>query len=360
MSKRIPATVGAAVLALGVAGLAPGSAGAATDNFFKGKTITVVVPSGSGGTYHVYCQIVQRNIARFIPGNPKTTIQNRSGAGGVRAANYMVNVAPKDGTVIAMINPGSAMVPLLRKGQKAIRFDTRTMNWLGAASVRTYTIAFWHKAPGDKSPIRSIEDLRKRQAIMVTTGKAATSYLIPSFMNKTMGTRMKIITGYKGGGALNLALERGEGEGRGNYYSGFTGVRPGWIKDGKVKLVAWMGPPRPEIKGIPNIRDFMKTDLQKEMYDLLDVSFQVGQAFYVPPGTPKARVNVLRKAFMAMVNDPATRESAKKRRVPMNVRTAAQIEAAIKKGYGASPVAVATLAKMLGYDKARKKRKKKK
>ena len=354
MSKRIPATVGAAVLALGVAGLAPGPAVAAGD-FFKDKTITVVVPSGSGGTYHVYCQIVQRNIARFIPGKPKTTIQNRSGAGGVRAANYMSNVAPKDGTVIAMINPGSVMIPLLRKGQKAIRFDTRTMNWLGAASVRTYTIAFWHT-----SPIKSIEDLTKKEAIMVTTGKAATSYLIPSFMNKTIGTKMKIITGYKGGGALNLAIERGEGEGRGNYYSGFTGVRPEWIRDKKIRFVGWMGPPRPEIKGIPYLRDYMKTDLQKQMYDLLDVSFQVGQAFYAPPGVPKARVDVLRTAFAAMAKDPATIASAKKRRVPMNVRTAAQVEAAIKKGFGASPAAVTKLAQMLGFDKARKKKKKKK
>ena len=353
MSRKFTLALAAsAAAAFGLAG--PAMAGS---HFFKDRTITVIVPSGSGGTYHAYCQIVQRNIAKHIPGNPKTTIQNRPGAGGVRAANYMYNVAPKDGTVIAMINPGSVMIPLLRKGQKAIKFDTRTMNWLGAASVRTYTIAFWHK-----SGITSLDQLRTRKtpAIMVTTGKAATSYLIPSFMNQTMGTKMKIITGYKGGGALNLALERGEGEGRGNYYSGFTGVRPGWIRDGKVKLVAWMGPPRPEVKNIPYLRDFMKTDLQKQMYDLLDVSFQVGQAFYVPPGTPKARVEVLRKAFGAMVNDPVTRASAKKRRIPMNTRTAAEIEAAIKKGFSASPAAVQGLAKMLGFDKPRKKKKKKK
>ena len=351
MSRPIVTTATAAALAFGLAWTAP----AAAAEYFKGKTITVIVPSGSGGTYHVYCQIVQRNIARFIPGNPKTTIQNRPGAGGVRAANYMVNVAPKNGTVIAMINPGSVMIPLLRKGQKAIRFDTRTMNWLGAASVRTYTIGFWHK-----SPIKSIEDLKKRQAIMVTTGKAATSYLIPSFMNKTIGTKMKIITGYKGGGALNLAIERGEGEGRGNYYSGYTGVRPEWIRDGKITFVGWMGPPRPEVKNLPYLRDFMKSVFQREMYDLLDVSFQVGQAFYAPPGTPKATVGILRKAFEAMVKDPKTIASAKKRRVPMNSRTAAQIEAAIAKGFSASPKAVSGLAKMLGFDKARKKKKKKK
>ena len=120
------------------------------------------------------------------------------------------------------------------------------------------------------------------------------------------------------------------------------------------------GPPRPEVKNLPYLRDFMKTDFQREMYDLLDVSFQVGQAFYAPPGTPKATVAILRKAFAAMVKDPKTIASAKKRRVPMNSRTAAQIEAAIAKGFSASPAAVSGLAKMLGFDKARKKKKKKK
>jgi len=340
--------VGAALLGLGVAGLLSTGAEAVS---FKGRTVTVVVPSGSGGTYHVYCQIIQRNIGRHLPGKPDTVIQNRSGAGGVKAANYLANVAPKDGTMIAMINPGSVMIPLLRKGHKAIRFDTRKFNWLGTASVRTYTIGFWHT-----SPIRSIDDLKKTQAIMVTTGRAATSYLIPSFMNQTIGTKMKIIPGYKGGGALNLALERGEGEGRGNYYSGYTGVRPGWIRDGKIKFVAKMGPDRPELKGVPFIGDFMKTPLQKEMYRLLDVSFQVGQAFYAPPGTPKATVETLRTAFVAMVKDPKTVASAKKRRVPWNTRTAAQIEAAIKKGYSASPAAVTQLAKILGFNKKKKRK----
>ena len=120
MSRKFTLALAAsAAAAIGLAG--PAMAGS---HFFKDKTITIIVPSGSGGTYHAYCQIVQRNIARHIPGKPKTTIQNRPGAGGVRAANYMFNVAPKDGTVIAMINPGSVMIPLLRKGQKAIKFDT--------------------------------------------------------------------------------------------------------------------------------------------------------------------------------------------------------------------------------------------
>ena len=322
---------------------------------FKNKTVKVIVPSGSGGTYHVYCQIVQRNIGRHIPGKPKTIIQNMSGAGGVKSANYMYHVAPKDGSVLAMLNPGASMVPLLRKGQKAIRFKTRDLNWLGTASVRTYTIAFWHK-----SPIKTVEDLTKKQAIMVTTGRSSMSYLIPHFINSVVGTKMKIITGYKGGGALNLAIERGEGEGRGNFYSGFTGVRPDWIKDKKIRFILKLGPDRPEVKHVTHLRSLMKTDLEREMFDLLDINLQVGQSFFLPPGVPKKIVKTMRKAFVNMANDPITIADAKKRRVPWKTRTAEQITAQLDKGWKTSPKAINKLRQVLGFDKALKMKKKKK
>jgi len=322
---------------------------------FKDRTVKVIVPSGSGGTYHVYCQIVQRNIGRHIPGKPKTIIQNMSGAGGVKSANYMYNVAPKDGSVLAMLNPGASMVPLLRKGQKAIRFRTRDLNWLGTASVRTYTIAFWHK-----SPIKTVEDLKKRQAIMVTSGRSSMSYLIPHFINAVAGTKMKIILGYKGGGAMNMALERGEGEGRGNFYSGFTGVRPHWIKDKKIRFILKLGPDRPEVKHVTHLRSLMKTDLQREMFDLLDINLQVGQSFFLPPGVPKNVVETMRTAFVNMTKDPITIADAKKRRVPWKTRTAGQIMAQLDKGWKTSPEAVNKLREVLGFDKALKMKKKKK
>ena len=342
------------MVSITVAAISMLSAGVNAQNFAN-KTVKVIVPSGSGGTYHVYCQLVQRNIGRHIPGNPKTIIQNMSGAGGVKAANYMYNVAPKDGTVIAMLSPGVSMIPLLRKGQKAIRFKTRDLNWLGTASVRSYVVAFWHK-----SPIKSIEDLKTKEAIMVTSGRSSMSYLIPHFMNKTLGLKMKIITGYKGGGAMNLAIERGEGEGRGNFYSGFTGVRPDWIRDNKLTFVAWMGPPRPEVLKYTYLRDLMKTKLHKEMYDLLDVNLQVGQSFYAPPGVPKAIVKILRTSFENMVKDPKTIAEAKSRRVPWATRTAEQIKAQLAKGWNTSPEATAGLVEMLGFNKKLKKKKKKK
>jgi tripartite-type tricarboxylate transporter receptor subunit TctC len=329
--------------ALAVIGLAGVSAAANADDFYDGRTVTVVVPSGSGGTYHVYCQLVARNIGRHIPGNPNVITQNRPGAGGAKAARYMVTAAPKDGTYIAMINPGSIMLPLLRPG---IGFDTREMQWLGSMSARTYTVATF-----DNAPAKTLAEAKKTEVLMGTTGKASTSYLIPSFINQTVGTKFKIITGYKGGGAINLAMERGEVQGRGNFYSGYTGVRPHWLKEGKLNFLFTLGPSRPEVKNIPRLRDAMDTPLKREMLDILEVSFNVGQAFFAPPGVPAERVAVLRKAFADMVKDPRTLDDANKRRVPLNSRTDEEVAASINKGFGASPEAAKTLRKMLGFDK---------
>ena len=346
--KKYPAFTALAAATIAAFGMAIGPATADTHNFYKNKTIRVVVPSGSGGTYHIYCQLFARHFGRFLPGNPTAVTQNRPGAGGAKAARYMVSVAPKDGSVIAMINPGSTMLPLLRPG---IGFETLDMQWLGAMSVRTYTIATWYTVPA-----KSIADLKKKQVTMGTSGKASTGYQVPAFMNATLGTKIKVILGYKSGGATNLAMERGEVDGRGNFYSGYTGVRPHWLRDKKLNFIVTLGPSRPEVKGVPVLRSLMKTDLDRAILDLLEVNFYVGQAFYVPKGVPKARVALLRKAFTAMITDPKMLADAEKRRVPMNTRTHQQTLAAITKGFQASPEAVKGLRKILGFGKKKKKK----
>ncbi len=346
MSKFIPATLGAAVLAFGVAGLAPGEA---TAQFYKNKTVTVVVPSGSGGTYHVYCQIFARHIGRHIPGNPKVITQNRPGAGGAKAARYMVTAAPKDGSYMAMINPGSTMLPLLRPG---VGFETRKMQWLGTMAARTYTIGVWHTVA-----VKTIDDLKRIKITMGTSGKASTGYQVPAFMNATIGTKIKVILGYKSGGATNLAIERGEVDGRGNFYSGYTGVRPDWLRDNKIRFLTTLGPKRPEVANVPQLRDMMKSKLDRDMLDLLEVNFYIGQSFYLPPGVPKARVEIVRKAFAAMMKDPVMIADAKKRRVPITPRTYQQVEKVLAKGFEAAPETVNGLRKILGFDKKRKKKK---
>lgn len=342
--KRLTISV-AAFAAMAMLG---GAAQAA--NFFDNKTVRIIVPSGSGGTYHLYCQILSRYLGKHLGNGTNTVTQNMPGAGGVKAARYMLNAAPKDGSYIAMINPGSIALPGLRKN---VGFDTLKMDWLGSMSGRAYSVGVYYK-----SGIKTIEDAKKREVIMGTTGKASTSYLIPAFMNKTIGTRFKIITGYKGGGAINLAIQKREVEGRGNFYTGYLGVWPEAVRDHKMIFLARLGPDRPDMHNIPKLRDMLKTDRQREMLDILEVSFNVGQAFYAPNNLPHGRLAALRKAFWATVKDPATINEAARHNLPMRSQTPKQVLAAIQKVFNKPPEAFSQLSNMLGFNKTRKKKKK--
>ena len=337
--------VALAAIAAGALSIAPAQADEVAD-FFNGRTVTVIVPSGSGGTFHLYGQLVQRHIGKHIPGNPSVVVQNRPGAGGVKAANYMAKAAPKDGSVIAEINPGSVIIPLMRK----VRFDPRKFEWLGAVSVRTYTLGVWHNVEAD-----TLEKHKKTEVIMGASGVGSINYQLPTFLNAAIGTKYKLIKGYKGGGAINLAMERGEVQGRGNFYSGYLGAKPGWIRDGKVKLFATIGPVRDEVKNVPRLRDRMVGDMNKKMLELLEVGFHVGQSFYLPPGVPKARVAAIRTAFANMLNDKAMQDEAARRRVPLNTRTWQQITKVVDDAFTVEPAVSKKLAGILGFDKSKKK-----
>ena len=174
-----PVALAAAIAAIGVLGQPVSAA-----PYFEGRTITVQVPSGSGGTYHIYCQIVQRNIARHIPGNPTTVIQNRPGGGGAKSAAYMANVAPKNGSIIAMIAPGAITTPLVRN----VKFNAREFNWLGAVAARSSGIWMWHT-----SSIKNLDDLKNKKSTIATTGFSSGGSVIPRMINHLLGTKMKLI-----------------------------------------------------------------------------------------------------------------------------------------------------------------------
>ena len=301
-------------------------AGAA--DYFAGRAITVQVPSGSGGTYHVYCQIVQRHIGKHIPGKPRTLIQNKPGGGGATSAAYMANVAPKDGTYIAMIGVGTASVPIVRK----VKFDARKFNWLGSVAARSSAVWVWHTYG-----ITSLEDLKTKEVTIASTGFSSSGSTIPRLINYLLGTKMKIIYGYKGGGALNVAVERKETMGRWNFRSGFTGVRPTWLPEKKILPIIATGPRDPELAGVPHLRDLLKPgSVESKMYDVVGMDLDIGQAFYVPPGTPKKVVDILTKAFTAMVADPATKEEIVKRRIEYSPLSAEVVTQKVMAGYAAA------------------------
>ena len=317
------------------------------DDYFADKTITVQVPSGSGGSYHAYCQAVQRNISRFIAGDPQTVIQNLPGGGGAKSASYMYNVAPKNGTIIGMVAPGIITTPLVRK----VKFDARKFEWLGSPAARSNAVWFWHT-----SGVNSLDDLRKREVPIATSGFASTSSVLPRLINKTLGTKMNIIYGYRGGGLMNLAIEKGEVMGRATFHSAFSTARPTWLPEKKVHAVIVMGPrdPHPSLKGVPHLQDLLKEgSIERKMYEVIAINLEVGQAFYFAPGTPKAIVDEMEQGFAKMLADPTFKEQVLKRGLEYSPVSAAGIRKKIDAGFKeATPEVLTELKKIFTKDKS--------
>lgn len=311
---------------------ATAATGAVAADFYAGKTVTVINPSGPGGSYHLYAQIVARHLGQFIPGHPTVIVQDKPGAGGALAAAYMMNAAPKNGTVVAEIAPGSITEPLVHK----LKYDATKFDWLGSIATRSQVIAVWHTVP-----VNTIEDLKKTEITVGATGRAATSYIVPAYVNAILGTKMKIITGYKGGGSLNLAMERGETQGRSNYYSGYTSVHPEWIRDHKLKFLIVVGAPIKELPNVPNVSHFLKPgSVDAKVDKLIALNFEVGQAFYAPPGVPADHAKILRKAFADMLADPATKKDCENRKLDFEAVSAANVKKIIAAGFSAADAKV--------------------
>jgi len=326
--------------ALAAAALLAAGANASAMDYFAGKTITVQAPSRPGGAYHAYCLTVQRNLPNYLPSKPTTVITNLPGSGGAKSAGYMYNVAPKNGTLIAMIAPGTITVPLVRK----VKFNAREFEWLGSPAARSGGIWMWHT-----SGITTREQVKQKEVTIATSGFASAGSVFPRLVNATLGTKLKLIYGY-GGGALNLSIERGETQGRFSYRSTFAAVRPTWLPEKKIIPIIALGPrdPDPVYNGVPHLQDLLKPgSLERKMYDVLGMNLEIGQAFYVPPGTNKAAVDALTVAFDKMLADPVFKDRLLKRRIEYSPKSAQVIRAKIKEGFdAATPDVVRELKKI--------------
>lgn len=314
-----------ALLALGVTLGAPALAQPDPAAFYKGKTVTVIAPSGAGGSVYQYALLVSNHLGRNIAGSPNSIIQSRPGGGGVTAANYVTQAGAKDGTVVAELHPQSLLTPATGKGAN---YDPRSFQWLGSLAVRAYVGAVWHTVN-----VRTLEDMKDREYVFGGSGVASASYQYPMFLAHLTGARIKVIPGYKSGGDTNLAMERGEVQGRGNYYEGFLATNPDWVRDKKVKFVFRLGPDHPDLAGVPPARQYAKTAKQQQMLRVLEAPLAVGQAFYVAAGVPKDRVEALRAAFKKMLSDPQFQAEAGKMKLHIEPRDAAEVAEAVAKVY---------------------------
>jgi len=286
-------------------------------DFYKDKTVSVVSPSGTGGSIYEYALLVSNHIGRHIPGNPTVIVEDRGGGGGIKAANYVENAVPDTGLVIAELHPSSLVVPITTDNAK---FDFTKVNWPGSVAVRPYVGVVWNTTEAD-----TLEKMRDTEVIFGSSGAGGSSYQYPFFLAKISGAKIKMIPGYKSGGAMNLAMESGEINGRGNYYEGFLATNPDWVRDNKIKYVFRMGDDHPDLMNVPQASDYATNEADQKMLAFLEAPLKVGQAFYVHGNVPADRLVALRKAFTDMVNDPVFLADADKMGLVIRTRTAEQV-----------------------------------
>jgi tripartite-type tricarboxylate transporter receptor subunit TctC len=272
-------------------------------DFYRGKTITILIGVGAGGEYDLQARLVGKYLGRYIPGNPTVVAQNMTGASGLKMTNYLASVAPHDGTYIGMIMNG---LPALQAvGLEGVQFDAAKFNWLGAMAPVDETIAVWHTAG-----VTTVDGARQKEVVTGATARGSITYTFPQMMNELFGTRFKLVTGYAGGNEINLAMERGEVEARNNTWSSWKATRPDWLRDHKIAIVAQSGPRPPDLDA-PLVRDFATTDEQRRIVDLVFSGSPLGRPLAITPGVPPDRVAALRAAFDQAVKDPEFLADAK-------------------------------------------------
>jgi tripartite-type tricarboxylate transporter receptor subunit TctC len=313
------------------------------EQFYKGRQVTFVIGFNPGGGYDLYARLIARHMARYIPGTPNLVVKNMGGAGSLIAANYMGNRAPRDGTEVGMIEGSIAVDPII--GGTPTKFDSRKFYWLGSANVETGA-CFAHS----DAKYNTLADAYKHE---IVTGTAAGSTLIyPTAMNSILGTKLKLVSGYKGSNGLMLAFERKEVEAIcGNIYTTVRTRRPHWLKaGGSAKIMIQIAMKKhPDIPNVPLLIDLPKAkDDQKVLRLIVSSQTLLGRAFFLPPGVPDDRAAALRKAFGDTMKDKAFLADAKKARADIQPLSGSAIEDFLHEVYKTPKPILARAAAILG------------
>jgi tripartite-type tricarboxylate transporter receptor subunit TctC len=294
-------------------------------DFYKGKQLRLIISTSPGGGYDIYSRFAANHMAKFIPGKPKIVAQNMPGAGHARAGQYMALVAPRDGSVIGTISNAMPFAQLV--WPERFKYDTGSFIWIGNVNEGNNVVMLWHT-----SGIKSWKDLQTKQVILGATGVRSTSGLYPRALNNILGTKIKIIVGFKGGSQMNLAMERGEIDGRGsNAWASIKGLTPHYLKKNQLVLPIQMGLKRdPGLKDVPLIWELGRNDAEKKVLKLLSASSAIGRPILTTPGVPAVRVAALRAAFDAAVSSKAFIAEAKKRKLDINPTSGISIQNLVK------------------------------
>jgi len=326
---------------LTVCGLATAGYAQTEKEIYKGRDVFMEIGYSPGGAYDVYARAVGRFFGKHLPGNPTVVPKNLEGAGSLRLANWLYNKAAKDGTEFGTIGRGIAFDPLL--GTPGVEFDPLKFTWLGSANNEVSVCVSWYT-----SGIMKLEDLYSKQMTVGGTGGGSDTDVFPAVLNGVLGTKMKVIHGYPGGSDVNLAMERGEVQGRcGWSWSSVVATHPEWITQHKINILAQLSLSKhPDLPNVPLILDLAKTPEQRQIFKLIFARQVMGRPYLAPPGLPAERVQTLQQAFSDTMKDPSFVADAKKQKLEINPVPGAGIEKLLKETYQMPKAVVEQAAKL--------------
>jgi tripartite-type tricarboxylate transporter receptor subunit TctC len=300
------------------------------EEFYKGRTVTLIIGSGAGAGYDVYGRLLARHITRHIPGQPRIVVQNMPGAGGIKAANHLATIAVRDGSLISDIYSTMPLYPML--DGRGATFDPLKFNWLGSIARAMSVCITWHT-----TSFRTLDDVMQREMRLSATGIGGWRVIAGRMLNIIVGTKFRVITGY-GPNEDYLAIERGEVDGSCTTYDTLQATQFEWLSNKKVRFIVQFGQKaEPGLGNATMVRERIRDPDDLKAFDLIMSQQEYGRPFAMPPGVPADRVQAFRAAFNATMKDPYFRAEAQQAHLWLDSLTAEAMESLIKAAYAIQP-----------------------
>jgi len=293
-------------------------------DFYAGKQIRLIVATPPGGPYDSYARLLARHLGKHIAGSPAIVVENMAGATGMRAAKYLYDIAPQDGTVLGNLHNMIALIQAL--GQSTVKLDPAAFNWIGNMTREVGDVIV-----STKSPVKTIDDARRVEITMGGAGPMSLGAIYPRVMNRVLGTKFRLITGYDGANGVAHALEEGEvqGDAGDTWFAGW-GRTYDWYKAGKIRVIVQIGTRSPDLPGVPLLPELARNDGERQLLELFSTPYVIGKPTAVGPKVPAARVAALRKAYAATMGDPDFLADAKRLGITITPVTGPELTGVIK------------------------------
>jgi tripartite-type tricarboxylate transporter receptor subunit TctC len=311
-------------------------------DFYRGKTITIVVGTGDSGPYVISSRILARHWSKYIPGNPNIIVQAMPGGGGLKMAGWLHHVAQRDGTVVGMPVQTAAMLQVLEPNNA--KYDVRAWNWLGIVTEMRQAVMV-----SSAAPVRSMEDARKREVIIgATAATGGNLFVVPKLAKELAGAKFKIVLGYRGAADMDLAIANGELQGRGGSWNDWKQLHPDWAKRDTIVPLVLTGMTRDrEAPDLPLLRELVSDPVDRQVVDFFSQTDLFARSFALPPGTPQQAVDLLRASFAEAVKDEQLRTDLTKGRWSLETRDWRQMEQAANDTLSVAPAVVARMKEVL-------------